>query len=117
MKSRIWLQLAIAAATVGGLLGLFVGVMNVFTTWCGEDCGSTASRVTWGFIQVVAALLLLGGAYLAVKGRPDARWVWIAAIVASIFAFFWAWLLLLLVVVFVGIGVYVLWPSRRDPIL
>ena len=78
MKSRAVVIVGVVASVLLGLLGLFVGIMNTFTHWCGEDCGSDASRIAFGLVQVVAALLLLAGAYLAARLKPNARWVWIA---------------------------------------
>ena len=73
MKSRAVVIVGVAASVLLGLLGLFVGIMNTFTHWCGEDCGSDASRITFGLIQVVAALLLLAGAYLAARLKPKCQ--------------------------------------------
>ena len=112
LKSRAVVIVGVVASVLLGLLGLFVGIMNTFTHWCGEDCGSDASRITFGLIQVVAALLLLTGAYLAARLKPNARWVWIAAIVVSIPAYFWAWFILVPGLVLVALGVWALWPKK-----
>jgi hypothetical protein len=113
MKRRVWVNVAIAVSAVAGLLGLLVGGLNIFTHWCGEDCGSTASRVSWGLAQVVAALLLLAGAYFAAKGNPNARWIWIAAVVASLLVYFWAWVIIVPVAVVIALGIYALWPTSK----
>jgi hypothetical protein len=112
LKSRAVVIVGVVASVLIGLLGLFVGIMNTFTHWCGEDCGSDASRITFGLIQVVAALLLLAGAYLAARLKPNARWVWIAAIVVSVPAYFWAWFILVPGLVLVALGVWALWPRK-----
>jgi len=113
VKSSVWVKVAIGASAVAGLLGLLVGSLNVFTHWCGDDCGSTVSRVSWGLVQVVAALLLLAGAYLAAKGNPNARWVWIVAVVVSLLAYFWAPIIIIPVAVLIALGVYALWPASK----
>lgn len=113
MKSRVWVKIAIAVSAVTGLLGLVVGVLNIFTRWCGADCGSTVSRVSWGLAQVAAALLLLAGAYFAAKDHPNARWVWIAAVVASLLVYFWAPIIILPVAVVIALGIYALWPTSK----
>ena len=112
LKSRAVVIVGVVASVLLGLLGLFVGIMNTFTHWCGEDCGSDASRITFGLIQVVAGLLLLAGAYLAARLKPNARWVWIAAIVVSVPAYFWAWFILVPGLVLVALGVWAIWPTK-----
>ena len=113
MKRKMWVNVAIAVSAVTGVLGLLVGVLNIFTHWCGDDCGSTVSRVSWGLAQSVAALLLLAGAYFAAKGNPNARWIWIAAVVASLLVYFWAWVIIVPVAVVIALGIYSLWPTNK----
>ena len=113
MKNRVWVNAAIGVSAVAGLLGLLVGVLNIFTHWCGDDCGSTVSRVSWGLVQVVTALLLLAGAYFAAKGNPNARWIWIASVVASLLVYFWAWVIIIPVAVVISLGIYALWPTTK----
>jgi hypothetical protein len=61
----------------------------------------------------VAALLLLAGAYLAAIGHPNARWVWIVAVVGSLLVYFWAPIIIIPVAVLIALGVYALWPTSK----